>query len=91
MEIRQTARAGTNEKSDILIEIFSADKGVHLELYSTVEKCFGTAVRKTIKEVIKEFGIQNVYVKATDKGALDYTIKARTETALKRACKGGSI
>ena len=32
-----------------------------------------------------ELGVKNIIVNAQDKGALNYTIKARIETATKRA------
>ena len=38
-----------------------------------------------ITETLKKYGLDNVNVKATDKGALDCVIKARTLAAAQRA------
>lgn len=38
-----------------------------------------------ITDTLKAYGIENVHVKAVDKGALDCIIKARTMTAIQRA------
>ncbi|MGG7163020.1 citrate lyase acyl carrier protein [Clostridium ihumii] len=86
MEIKKVAKAGTLESNDIYIMLMPKDgEGIELELESIVMKQFGDQIEKTILETLKELGVTSVLVKAQDKGALDYTIKARVETAVKRA------
>ncbi len=85
MKILKPAKAGTLESNDISIMLMPSDNGIEIELESVVEKQFGDEIRALIKEFLKEIGVQSVIVKAIDKGALDYTIKARLETAVKRA------
>ena len=51
-----------------------------------MEKQYGKQIRKVIKETLEKLEIDNVKVVATDKGALDCTIKARMECAVYRAC-----
>ena len=58
---------------------------VEIELESIVMQQFGTRIREVIEETLKSLGVTSVKVKAQDKGALDYTIGARVETAIKRA------
>jgi len=86
-------QAGTLESSDVLIFVhFSPlQKGIKIELESPSEKCFGKIIIKKIEETLKLLGIENIYIKAQDRGALDCTICARLETAVKRAqkSKGG--
>lgn len=85
MEIKQTAVAGTLESSDIQIMLSQGSDGIKIDLESDVEEQFGSEIRKVIESVLKAFDIDNVTVKAIDKGALDCVIKARTITVAQRA------
>lgn len=86
MEIKKVAKAGTLESNDIMIMVAPNEDGkVELELESIVMKQFGKQIEKTILEKVKELGIESITIKAQDKGALDYTIKARVQTAIERA------
>ncbi len=86
MEILRPAMAGSIESNDILVKV-SSNEGTKIDVDSDLQKQYGEDIEKTILETIKEFGIKNVLVEATDKGAIDFTIKARVMTALKRATK----
>lgn len=86
MQLIKTGMSGTMESSDINIVIAPSDStGIEIELQSSVEKQFGKQIKKVIEDTIKDHGVSNALVKAVDKGAIDYVIKARTETALYRA------
>lgn len=86
MKINKTAKAGTLESNDILIMVMPNDEGgIKLELESIVIKQFGHQIEKVILEKLKEMEVEDVFIKAQDKGALDCTIAARVETAIKRA------
>lgn len=86
MKINKISKSGTLESSDIYIIIMPNDKGgIEVELESLVIKQFGEQIRKTIINTLRELKVTDAIVKAQDKGALDYTIKARVETAVKRA------
>lgn len=86
MKINKIAKAGTLESNDILIMVMpNEDGGVELQLESIVMKQFGDQIRKVILDKICEMNIEDIIIKAQDKGALDYTISARVETAVKRA------
>lgn len=86
MTIKNPSKAGTLESSDIMIQLSpnEKEKGIEIDLKSAVEFQFGDAIRKTLEETCKELGIQHVKISAEDRGALDLTIKARLETAVKR-------
>ena len=85
MEIK-TAMAGTLESGDIFIQIAPNDNaGLQLELDSTVAYQFGDQIKKVITETLLGLGIDQAEVKATDKGALDCTIRARVTAAAVRA------
>jgi citrate lyase subunit gamma (acyl carrier protein) len=90
MKILKPAKAGTLESNDISIMLMPYENGIEIELESVVEKQFGNVVRATIENKLKELGVDGVMVKAIDKGALDYTIKARIETAVIRAGEGNA-
>ena len=82
-------QAGTLESSDVLIFVrFSPQqRGIKIELESPSEKCFGKIITKSIRDTLRLLGVENIYIKAHDRGALDCTISARVETAVKRAQK----
>lgn len=86
MKIIATGMAGTLESSDIQITIEPRDAGgVEIALKSSVEKQFGKQIRKVIDETLTALAVENAYVIAVDKGALDCTIKARVQCAAYRA------
>lgn len=85
MNIKKPAKCGTLESNDIFIMVIpNENKGIEIELDSIVEKQFGSQIKNVIESKIKELGITSILVKAQDKGALDYAIRARVETAIKR-------
>lgn len=81
------ASAGTYESSDCLIHV-SAHTGIKITIESIVFEQFGDQIKHVLLTFLKQYNIDNVHVECLDKGALDYTILARLETALKR---GGYI
>ena len=78
------AVAGTLESGDIMIQIAPGD-GLQVDLQSSVAAQFGRQIKAVITETLTGLGIDNAYVKATDKGALDCTIRARVTAAAVRA------
>ena len=80
------ASAGTLESGDILVQIApSQAEGIEIELQSPVAAQFGRQIKTVILETLEGMDINNVYVKAVDKGALDCTIRARVAAAAVRA------
>lgn len=78
--------AGTLESGDILIELSPTDRsGAEIALQSIVAHQFGRKIKAVIRQTLKEMGVEGVSVNATDKGALDCTIRARVATAVMRA------
>ena len=87
MKILRTAQAGSLESQDILITVKKgkAGTGIIIDLESPSAVQYGKKIHQEIESVIKDFEIEDVTIQAIDKGALGFTIKARTETAIKRA------
>lgn len=87
MMITKNACAGTMESSDIYVEIepLSAGSGVELALTSVVYEQFGAEIEAVIRQTLEELGVTDAKVTASDRGAVDCTIRARVETAV---CRG---
>lgn len=75
--------AGSVESNDVLITVQSADELI-IEITSIVDAFFHDQIEKVIVDTLKEHKINKIKVICQDKGALDYTIKARLITALAR-------
>ncbi len=85
MEINN-AFAGTLESGDIMVQISPSEKeGIEINLNSTVAYQFGNQIKAVITETLEGLGISSAVVTATDKGALDCTIRARVTAAAVRA------
>lgn len=88
MKIVKPASAGTLESSDIEIRIEPAETaGIEVHLTSSVMQQFGQKITAVITETLKDLGVEDAYVDAVDKGALDCTVKARTAAAAFRAAE----
>lgn len=86
MKIVHPAVAGTLESGDVMIRIAPADsQEIDLQIHSSVEKQFGAAIRATILQTLRQYGVQGVQLIVDDKGALDCILRARLETLLARA------
>lgn len=87
MNIVKNAQAGTFESSDILIMIEPGEsgKGRNIELTSSVDIHYRDSILEVINYTLDQFEVADIHLIAKDKGALDATIAARVETAVKRA------
>jgi citrate lyase subunit gamma (acyl carrier protein) len=87
MNPKKAAQAGTFESSDVifLIEPLPENSGRKIELFSTVLNQYKESINKTVIEMLDQFNITDVHLIAKDKGALEPTIKARLETAIRRS------
>ena len=84
MKILKNAVAGTLESSDLFIQVEPEDTELILEIDSVVANQYMDAIRGTVLDTLKEFGVSTGKIFIQDKGALDCVIQARMETALKR-------
>lgn len=74
---------GSLESSDCMITLKPHDT-LEIDIESIVFDAFGKQIETVIKKTLKAHQFEAVYVKCQDKGALDYTIIGRLETAIKR-------
>ena len=84
MKIVKKGVAGTMQSSDLMVFVEPADS-LKVEIESTVIKQFGHLISAKVDEVLAKNGVKAGYIRLTDRGALDYAIEARIETALQRA------
>ena len=72
------------ESSDVYVEIEPRGTGLEVELQSVVQAQFGQAIEETVRQVLKDCGVENAKVRVVDRGALECVIRARVETAAMR-------
>lgn len=85
MKIKKIAVAGTLESNDIYVQVEPNENGINLELESIVYNQFGEEIERTVREVLDDFDVKNITIRLKDRGAVECAIRARVETALKRA------
>ncbi len=86
MEIIKTAIAGTVESSDVQITITpNVGNGIEITLKSIVKAQFGDAILETITALINRYKIKDASIQIDDKGAFDWVIESRFQTAAYRA------
>jgi citrate lyase subunit gamma (acyl carrier protein) len=85
MRVEKPAKAGTLESNDIYIMVQPNEGGIEINLESIVMVQFGKQIERVIKETLENLSVVNALIVAKDRGALDYTIRARVEAAIKRA------
>jgi len=75
--------AGSKESNDCFVTVKESDK-TDIIIESIVGAFFYDQIKATVEEALKELNVNNVIVVVEDKGALDYTIKSRLTSAIKR-------
>lgn len=74
---------GTLESSDCMVSL-KASKTQKIEIDTIVHDAFYHHIKTLVEQTLESAGIKNIHLSLTDKGALDYTIKARLKTAIER-------
>ncbi len=79
------ARAGREQKSDLLVEGERREKGgATSEIDSSVKALFGTRIENVVRESLQTLGARNVHFRIKDNGALDHVIMARVEAVARQ-------
>ncbi len=83
-------QAGSLESCDalVMVELSAPGNGLLLEMDSPSLLAYGEDMKKAVNETIASLGIGDASVKVQDRGALDCTLRARVETAARRALAG---
>ncbi len=97
-DIEKTARAGRDEKGDVLVTLTPNEAGGReIQLQSSVKALFGRHLQQRVEQTLAELDVNNVRVQVQDRGALDFVLMARLECAIRQFCgktralKPGSI
>lgn len=85
MDIKKQAVCGTIQSNDCFVRVTPGEGELTLHLESTVMAAFGKQIEKVVRETLNSLGVTSGQIFLEDKGALDFTIRARVETAVKRA------
>lgn len=87
MKPKIAAQSGTFESSDVivLIEPLPDNTGRKIEISSSVMQQYGASFKKIVVDLLDQYEMTDIHLIAKDKGALEPTIKARLETAIKRS------
>lgn len=83
----RTGICGSLESNDCLIIVEENNK-LEIVVESIVSDFFLEQIEDVIKNTLKEENIDSIKVFCNDRGALDYTIKSRLKTAIKRYKEG---
>ena len=86
MRIRCKASAGTMQSSDLMVVVEPADT-LTVDIDSTVKKQYEHLIRARIGATLEQLQVSAGHIQVSDRGALDYAIAARVETAVRRAAK----
>ena len=86
MRILRKANAGTLQSSDLMV-VVEPSETLRIEIDSTVKKQFEHLIRARIQATLEELGVSTGHIHVSDRGALDYAIAARIETAIRRAAE----
>jgi len=82
-------QAGREKGDDVLVNVnLNTSDGVNVDIESKVKQLFEKQIEKSVKDVLNEMNIKNAHVTLKDQGALDFVIRARVKTAIRRA-QGG--
>ena len=84
MQILRKASAGTMQSSDLMVVVEPA-AALEIHIDSTVKKQFEQLIREQILRTLDQLQVRAGRIQVSDRGALDYAIAARIETAITRA------
>jgi len=74
------------QSSDLMVVVEPSDT-LQIDVDSTVKKQYEHLIRAQIGVTLEQLQVTAGHLKITDRGALDYAIAARVETAIRRAAK----
>lgn len=80
---------GNEKDSDALVTVDLNNTGIEIIIESKIKDMFGKLMEKAVREVLDEMKVKDAKVLVQDFGALDFVIKGRTRTAVRRAMTGG--
>lgn len=84
--MQMTGHAGFDKPQDCSVSVTLRNAGgVEIFLQSKQEKMFGREIRSCADRCLEELDVKNAFVEIQDYGCLDFAIRARLKTAVRRA------
>ena len=84
--LRHRAQAGSLESGDALVRVSPSEDGtLSVIVESKVSPRFSGAIERAVREAAAEIGVYAGRFEVVDRGALDFVLRARVTTALRRA------
>lgn len=78
---------GHKRPSDVQVHVVLNHISCQIDIQSPLKNMFGRHMKEAVLEVLKSENIQHIKVELQDDGALDFVIRARVRTAIRRAKK----
>ena len=87
MILERRGQAGSLESCDalVIVELSDERKGLLLDLDSPSLLSYEEDMKNAVIETLSSLGVADALVKIQDRGSLDCTLRARVETAARRA------
>ncbi|MBS3985442.1 MAG: citrate lyase acyl carrier protein [Selenomonadales bacterium] len=84
--IKRYAQAGSLESGDVLVQVAPAvADNLAVNIKSKVGPRFASSMQASVRAVAALLGVTAASIEIVDSGALDFVLRARVTTALKRA------
>ncbi|MBB6215237.1 citrate lyase subunit gamma (acyl carrier protein) [Anaerosolibacter carboniphilus] len=78
--------AGHENAQDCLVKVTLKDEGgLNIKISSKLKKLFERYMMEAVMTAARELNVENADIEVLDLGSLDFVIKARVKTAIKRA------
>ncbi|QQK08101.1 citrate lyase acyl carrier protein [Miniphocaeibacter halophilus] len=86
MKLIRNGTCGSLQSNDCLVKVSKNSSNENkIIIESIVKEEFGEEIQEVIVNKLNELDIESCIVEIEDKGALNFTISARVETAIRRA------
>ncbi|MBS3938472.1 MAG: citrate lyase acyl carrier protein [Peptococcaceae bacterium] len=83
--IKRCAQAGSFESGDVLVHVAPSPEKLAIYIKSKVGPRFSSSMQESVRAVAAELGVTAASLEVVDSGALDFVLRARVATALRRA------
>ncbi|MEW9124504.1 MAG: citrate lyase ACP [Thermotaleaceae bacterium] len=78
--------AGFEKEQDCLVKVTLKDEGgLNIDIKSKLKLLFGELMKNAVIDAVEDMKLQHGDIEVREFGCLDFAIKARVKTAIKRA------
>ncbi len=86
---KRVGTAGQVRDSDAKVTVDLKAKERRIDIHSKFKDQFAPLMEQAVLTALDDLAIEKAHVVVEDQGALDFTLRARTKTAIKRAVHRG--